>query len=159
MKPIVYLAGPISGLTWEEATKWRQDVAAQLGDLGITVRDPFRGKDFIKRKIKRQGGFDTEALAVHKKGEHPLVSGHGIVMRDLWDVASCDMLLVNFLGADRVSIGTVVEIATARAKGKYILVVMEDGNPHQHPFITELASMVLDDWDEALSLVPVILGV
>ena len=41
----VYLAGPITGLTYDGATDWRHAVAADLNSVGIKGLSPMRGKD------------------------------------------------------------------------------------------------------------------
>jgi len=43
--------------------------------------------------------------------QQPLVSPPGAVGRDRFDVQTCDLLLVNLLGATSVSIGTMFELA------------------------------------------------
>ena len=42
----VYLSGPISGKSFEEAADWRKEVSIELHIAGFKVRDPLRGKSF-----------------------------------------------------------------------------------------------------------------
>lgn len=84
--------------------------------------------------------------------EHPLGSQEGITCRDRMDVMRCDMILVNFLGADKVSIGSVMEIAWADAWRKPIIVVMEEDNIHSHAMIREVAGFIVPDLDEAIEI-------
>jgi hypothetical protein len=103
------------------------------------------------------GPIDTDS---HKAG---LVDGHAAVARDLWDVDRCDVLLMNLAGAYSVSIGSMVELGRASSKGKFVIVVLPshesggeagpDRNPHDHLFVYELASVVVDTLDEALEVV------
>jgi hypothetical protein len=44
-----------------------------------------------------------------------LSCARGITTRDYNDCKRCDILVANFLGADKISIGTVMEIAWAKA--------------------------------------------
>jgi nucleoside 2-deoxyribosyltransferase len=102
------------------------------------------------------GAIDTDS---HKAG---LVDGHAAVARDLWDVDRCDVLLMNLAGAYNVSIGSMVELGRASSKGKFVIVVLPsdelgekaglDRNPHDHLFVYELASVVVDTVDEALQV-------
>jgi hypothetical protein len=49
----------------------------------------------------------------------------GLTTRDRWDAMRCDVLLVNLLGATKVSIGTVLEFGWADAMD--IPIVVRDG--------------------------------
>ena len=151
LQPTVYLAGPITGETIAGANDWRRAAAAQLADIGIRTLDPLRGKDYLEAMIG-SGVYDMQY------NNHPLSTGHGIYRRDSWDVRRCDVVLVNFIGASRVSIGTVMEIAWAEAAGKYILIAMEDNNVHQYPMIVSAASLILPTLDDALAILPIVLG-
>lgn len=151
--PLVYLAGPITGQSLTGANDWRTEATAYLKDFGITAISPLRGKEYLNSIVGADGTYGMEYAA------HPMSTQHGITLRDRWDCRRADMVFVNLHPApDKVSIGTVLEIAWADAAGKYILVVMEPGSAHDHAMLREAASLVLEDFDEALHLVPVILG-
>lgn len=90
--------------------------------------------------------------------EHPLTSQKGITCRDRADVMRCDMILVNFLGADKVSIGSVMEIAWADAWRKPIIVVMEKDNIHSHAMIREVSGFIVLDLDQAIKIVIAVLS-
>jgi hypothetical protein len=82
-----------------------------------------------------------------------------------------DVLLVNLLGAERVSIGTVMEIAWADAVRVPVVLVMEPsaeentglvpskGNVHEHAMIRECVGFRVQTLDEGLNVVKAILGV
>jgi nucleoside 2-deoxyribosyltransferase len=83
--------------------------------------------------------------------------------RDFNDVKRCDALLVNLLGykaEDRVSAGTIMELAWAYAFQKPAVVAIEaSGNPHDnHPMIHEAMPFRVTTLDEAIDAVAVILG-
>src|SRR5260221_3158206 len=99
----VYLAGPISGLDWKQAAEWRQYVEENLSDFAIECLSPLRFKNFLA----------TEKSIRDSYPDHPLASTRAIYTRDRWDVSRSDVVFVNFLGATKVSIGTVLEIALA----------------------------------------------
>ena len=74
--------------------------------------------------------------------------------RDKFDATRADILIVNLTGANRVSIGTMMEIAWAHLAGKFIVVVMEKvGNPHMHAFVREAASIMFEDTNDAVDYV------
>lgn len=136
---MIYLAGPISGLSWSEASSWRVRASYLLAPL--RVLDPLRGKEFL---------FEEKVLKHSYEDLHPLVSAENIVQRDLEDVRNCQAVLVNFLGARQVSIGTCVEIGYAKALGKEVVTVLDQSNPHNHPFITQ-TSRVFESLEDACS--------
>jgi nucleoside 2-deoxyribosyltransferase len=143
---IVYLAGPITGATYEGATDWREDLALNLprGTVGVS---PMRGKEYLK---KMEGGLPS----VLKDGTLPMSSAKAIFARDTFDIRRAEIVLANLTGAERVSVGTMVELGYAKALNKTIIIVMEEkGNVHDHPFVTEAASFVVRDLSEALRLI------
>lgn len=141
----VYLAGPITGLTYVEAAlTWRSEVTEVLESCGIHVRCPLRGKEYLIN----QGKLEKQYLHLS-----PLSSPQGIVRRDFNDVKTCDLILVNFLGYDKASIGTTWEIGAAYALQKPVVVVMEPKSIHDHPFITQSATYVFDKLDDGVDAV------
>ena len=144
----IYLAGPIRGLTYEQACEWREDVEHNLTSLGHTCSSPMRGKEILKTRGKITNSYE----------EFPISSEAGIYGRDIFDVSNCDVLLANFLGAKDASLGTAMEVQAAHDRGKYVLVVMEEGNVHDHPFIRRAASLVVRDIDTALDVLAVLGG-
>lgn len=143
-----YLAGPITGLTYGQATDWRVYASDVLTGQGIEVLSPMRGKDFILKRIGAQ-----EVLGQTYE-DSPLSTQRGIVARDIFDVNCADIVLFNLLGADQVSIGTMVEYGWASAHRKIVVTVMEkSGNVHDHAFIRELSPYRVETLDEALDIV------
>ncbi len=141
----VYLAGPISGGTYEGTTEWRTYAAQQLAP--IRCLDPMRGKTELRGEV-----------AIRDHYQRPLTAIQGILGRDRYDVMRCDVILANLCDAQRVSIGTVMEIAWADLLRKPIVVVMAEGNPHWHGMIRGVATAVVSTLDEALAAVRDIIG-
>lgn len=149
MKPSVYLAGPIGGLTFDKATDWRNDAATYLKRAGITAFDPMRWKSFMA------GGVMASNANAY---DHPLCTSKGIQSRDYNDVRRCDALLINLLPCTKVSIGTVMEIAWAFMLQKPVVVVAESDDIHViHPMMTESIPFRVDTLEEGLDLVRTIL--
>ncbi len=145
----LYLAGPITSLTYEECTAWRDVVSRELTPCGIECYSPLRFKEFLAGKGELLAmGHPTKALSTPR----------GIMTRDHNDVYTCDAMLVNLLGARIPSIGTIAEVAWSFAYKKPCVVVMEpEGNPHQHVFITEAAGYIVPTLEEAIHIAKSIL--
>ena len=123
----VYLAGPITGTTYEESTDWRIKVANILSLFGIKGFSPMRGKAYLSKEEELQDAYK----------DHTMSSITGINIRDRNDVRTADALLVNLLGAKKVSIGTVIEISMAQENNIPVVLVMEkEGNIHDHGMLT-----------------------
>jgi hypothetical protein len=76
------------------------------------------------------------------------------MVRDHFDATRCGVVLANLLGTDRVSIGTVMEIAWCyEARVPLVVVMEEDGNPHDHPMVNEAASYRVTTLDQAVGVI------
>lgn len=146
-RPRVYLAGPITGLSYGGATDWRESVSKELWPEVVGV-SPMRGKDYLKM-IPTIGGTSSEAYTRMSVISHP----KGVITRDRWDVATCDAVLMNLLGAERVSIGTMIEAGWADAHRKPVIVVREEKNIHSHMMLDEIAGYTVDNLEEAVHIV------
>lgn len=162
-KGSVYLSGPITGLDYESARYgWRATFAAQMEE-GIKVLSPMRHEGHLA---------EVKSIEAHSDS-HFFSGARVIVEKDRLDIARCDVMVVNLLGATKVSIGTVAEIGMAYDAGKTIILVMEDpntidnrqyesdplsSNPHEHPFVTVPAALRLNNLDEAVYAVNALLS-
>jgi nucleoside 2-deoxyribosyltransferase len=153
MNPSVYLAGPISGLTYDGCTDWRKKVAEALEQCGIRAYSPMRAKEYLASLGTISGhGNEYAHLGVLSKAR-------GVMTRDRFDATRCGVLFVNFLGAKIVSIGTVMEIAWADAKRTPIVCAIEEsGNPHEHMMISEAIGFRVATLDEAIHVTKAIIG-
>ena len=151
--PLVYLAGPMSGLHFADAQDWRARAQNELLWRGIETLSPMREKSALAGAVI-SGDFREYAHA------GPFYSSKGIITRDHTDVTRADALLVNLLGAARVSIGTVIELAWAWENHKPVVVVIEPtGNPHDnHPMLIETMQFRVDDLETGIDAVAVILN-
>lgn len=151
----VYLAGPITGFTFDGCTDWRNYARDELAKVGIQGLSPMRGKEYLE-SIARDKVFTADG---DKYSEHGVLStNRGIMTRDRWDATRCDVLLVNFLGSEKASIGTCMEIAWADLKRTPIVCVMAPGDPHQHGMILEAIGYRVSTLDNALAIIKAILG-
>lgn len=164
----VYLAGPITGLTYEGATDWREYAKKKLTQYNILGVSPMRGKEFLRNLSSMPSGNQAKA-----GDRHGLSLPHGFVARDRLDVRRADAVLMNLLGAERVSIGTMVEIGWADAFLKPVVLVIEkeglgswiggkppvykEVNIHEHGFVRELTQYHNEDLDTAIETIAAIL--
>lgn len=136
---LVYLAGPITGISYGECTDWRA-YADTLLSPGISGVSPMRAKEYLASKPVIDHSYEDTVLSCSK----------GITTRDRMDVQRADLVLVNLIGAKTVSIGTVMEIAWADAYGVPVVVAMEPtGNLHEHPMIKECTGFRTASLEEA----------
>jgi nucleoside 2-deoxyribosyltransferase len=143
----LYLAGPITGLSYGESVGWREYVADQLPEYIVPV-SPMRCKQYL----------DREQVIALSYEDTPLSCRKGITCRDRYSVMACDMLFVNLLGTKRISIGTVMEIAWADMLRKPIVLVMEKkGNLHEHPMIEEVVGFHVETLDDGIKMADAVL--
>lgn len=143
----VYLAGPITGCSYDGATNWRQWVTDKLA-IDFKCYSPMRAKEFLQaaRDIGPHG-YDL-----------PHATAHAIFKRDTFDVRHCDVLLVNLENASQISIGTVMEMMLAHELDKFVAVAMDEGNVHDHVFVQETASVIFPTLEKTVAYVHHIFG-
>ena len=140
MEFLMYTAGPIKGLTYDGASTWREYVHNEMKELAPWIKtiSPVRGDHAAK---------GTDKLIQNDFKEHVFTTKYAINQRDYNDVKRADIIFVNLLGTEVVSIGTVMEIAWARAFNKPVVMMMKDGNIHDHPLLRYPAGYIVDDLD------------
>lgn len=122
----IYMAGPISGLTYGESEAWRDEFTSYFEGTNIRCLSPLRAKTYLH-----------DAGVLEQSYSHPLSTDRGIMMRDHWDCQRSTLIVCNLIGVERVSIGTVMEIAWAYAYGKPLIMMMDEKSSHDHPMIRE----------------------
>lgn len=138
-KSTVYLCGPISGLSFDECVAY-YDQVNQLLPPWIVPISPMRGKGYLKGEPVLGDTYENTVLS----------SGKAIVTRDYFDVKRADVILANFIGAKRVSIGSLFEIAWAFEMKKPVILAMEPGNLHDHAFVREACGIRAHTLEEAV---------
>lgn len=146
-RPSVYLAGPITGLTYDDGQEWREYAKAWLDAEGIDGFSPLRAKQHLRALgvLDNAGTPDSAYL-----GLNALSEPKGITTRDRFDCTGRDMVLVNFVGADKVSIGTCIELGWADGARVPLVVAMEQDNIHRHAMVNEVSGFIVDSLEEAL---------
>lgn len=151
-KKQIYLAGPISGLTHDEARYgWRKDFVDMLEAAGldhIHCFSPMRGKEFLAQAgVLTSTGVNSPA--------HAMATDAGITTRDLNDVKNCDAMVACFLESEgRPSLGTAIEYGFAAAFQKPIVAIGHLGDPNiSHLMMQRLAGYHLLNLEDSIPLV------
>lgn len=138
----VYLAGPVTGLSYGQARYgWRAQFAHMLIP-GIRVLSPMRHENatFSEIAATDASNFKHKAKAIYQK--------------DMLDIRRADVLFANLLNAGGVCAkGTLVEIGAAWAMGKFIVAAVEPDSLHDYPFVTEPAGAVVATLEDAASVI------
>lgn len=143
----VYLVGPITGLNYSGCTDWREYAKSELEKEGIIGISPMRAKEYLQAEAEMLDVYSTV-----------LSCQRGITVRDRFDTASSDIMLANLLGAEKVSIGTMIEYGWANVARKPIITVMEkEGNIHDHAMVRELTGFRVETLEEGLFVAKAIL--
>lgn len=146
----VYLCGPIAGCTYDEARYgWRKKLA-ELIKPEIPILSPMRQEGHLAEVVGELGTFAPD--------NHAIATQRAIVAKDKLDIRQSSLVVANFLGAERVSIGSVVEIGFASALGKPIVLVIEpEGNVHDHLFVREMSDVRVSSIRDAADIVNALL--
>jgi nucleoside 2-deoxyribosyltransferase len=149
MKSIIYLAGPVTGLSYAQVTTWRTEAKRRLAP-DVECADPMRGFEHLQHETQLK----------HTYIDHPFTTRRGIMMRDYFDVCRSTALLVNMLDAPDVSKGTIMELAWAFHLRKPVVVVMKDeGNLHDgHPMLLETYDFRVPTIDAGIDLARIIVS-
>lgn len=144
----IYLAGPISGLTHDEARYgWRQKFNTLLLPH-IFARSPMRGKEFLK-----EAGVLTSTG--ERYPEHALSTPEGITTRDYNDVITSDAMVACYLeSGNRPSLGTAAEFGYAWAKQVPIIVIgPADEVNVKHLMLRRMAGYRVDTLEEGATII------
>ncbi len=156
MNPRVYLAGPIKGLNYDEATTWREKAIASFKDLGIDAMSPMRAKAYLKPL--HSVGQDVIDSKPNMYEQFPLSTNKAILSRDFNDCSRSNAVIMYLKGAKTVSIGSVMEVAWAHAARVPVILVMEkSGNIHEHGLLTEACNFRVETLEEAIQVVSAVL--
>lgn len=149
-KRTVYLAGPITGLTHDEARYgWRARFKQLVDDAGldhISLNSPMRGKEFLAEIGVLSSGHDYP--------DHAMATDAGITTRDYNDVRTASAMIACYLESNnKPSLGTAAEFGYAHAHRVPIIVV---GPPDEinvrHLMLKRMAGFRVDTLEEAVHI-------
>lgn len=144
--PLVYLAGPIAGLSWDNAAGWYEGAESLLAPDVVCLK-PLRAERFLEGTARINAGYP----------DRPTSTDKGITAKSRDDVRRSDLVLANFLPAERASIGSCVEFGWADAFRKPVVAVVEPGSIHDHPMLRQIAGWTVPTLEEACEIVRAIL--
>lgn len=145
----IYLAGPLTGLPINESYTLFSTRQKELEEVGFEVLNPFSAKAHL---LTEEEGEVLEATGYND----PISNDRAVLHRDFWMVSRADIFLADFSRAvDRVSIGTVAEIAWAyknQNPSTMIILTGMDAENHvmRHCFITEMATHIFPNYSDAV---------
>jgi|GEM_PF-1143899 len=157
----VYLAGPISDTTFEGAISWRQYAQEFLAKYGILGVSPMRGKDYFAQLMSEDETFNDrfdDKVQAYKDINEPMSTAQAIFHRDRWDVYRSDIILAHLIGFEKVSIGTVMELAWADAYGKLVIATLDERDIHYHGMLLHTIGIMAGTLEEALHYTVAALG-
>lgn len=136
----IYCIRPITGNSYAAVHAYYRKIVEFLSGLGYEVLHPTCGKNYLRTEsVLKSHGYDM-----------PQSTNHAIFNRDRWMVRRADISYADLTGIKKVSIGSVMEMAIAKDRGKHVVLAMEEGNVHTHAFVLEAADIVFRTTKEAL---------
>lgn len=150
-KKMIYLAGPITGLTHDEARYgWRQEFKSLMPEH-IFCNSPMRGKDMLKDWGVLTSGNDYP--------EHAMTTSSGITTRDFNDVRTCDAMIACFTeSGGKLSGGTFMEYGFAYALRVPIIGIGPADDPNlQHLMALHVLGWRVDTLEEAAHIITLLL--
>jgi len=135
----IYLAHPINGLTYDEVFSYYNSTKDKLKKY-FTIMSPMTGKEELR--------VETEYKAYGY--ESPIASNHAIIERDRWMVENSDIIFVDLINSDHVSIGCMMELAWAHQLGKHTVIALQKENIHEHAFVLEAADIRYETYEDAI---------
>lgn len=145
----IYLAGPITGCTFDEATSWRDEFIKALNQPKIQCFSPMRAKTFLAEKGKIEGSFDDYLFG----------SSRNIMARDHNDCTKADCVVFNLFDNKIVSIGTIMELAWCYThRIPTVVIIGKDDKVYgKHPMVLQAIDFRVETVEEAADAAHVIL--
>ena len=128
----IYLAGNINGLTYSQATGWREDYEDFLYQHGYRTLNPLRGTNYMKKILNKNEKIDD-------CDERIVKIPHTIILeRDLLDIELSEVILANMEHTNKKpSYGLLVELGYALARQKSVIIMNAPDLVRMHPFFSE----------------------
>jgi len=133
----VYLSGPMTGCSFEEANEWRETAAHIFNSYGVETLSPMRGEDPNKHQMPAQT----------------------MTARDRMDIKNCDLVLMNLSRATKISIGSMIELGWADLLQTPVVAVGDGDNIHNHVMVNSIMAGTETDLSSAIELSLILLNV
>lgn len=132
---IVYLCGPMVGLTVEESGSWRREAESFLNGCFFQVYNPMRHVPALDPDVKLRSYYGR---------------CEEVGLADKYNLKMSDVVLCKL---DRPSIGTAFELGMARALGKTIVAFGVSSAALDHPLIYRCWGIEFSTLNSALSYI------
>jgi hypothetical protein len=144
-KPLVYLCGPITGLSYQDARHgWRGDIRSKI-DKQIDLLSPMRQEKHLS---------EIQQISPEAYPDNPVSTELAIISKDFLDVQRSTLVVANFLGATQLSVGSICEVSWAYALRKQTVFIMEaTGAVHDRFFLKGQAQYFVTSVDQAADIV------
>ena len=139
-KLTIYCARPISGRNGQEIIQYYRNIQKTLEMLGYNVLHPMVAKGYLSNDIKMDAAGYTQPISTNK----------AIFNRDRWMVKTADVVYMDLSMATQASIGCISELTISYENGKHSILVLPNGNIHEHAFILEMAGIIFQTEHDAL---------
>lgn len=138
-KPLtVYLCGPITGVTRDY--DWRYEATQYLTNHGVRCLSPLRGKQ-------------ADQISNHGLSYKGQLASPEIADRDRMDIDEADVILAHFpYDPPRQSIGSLMEMGMAHAKGKPVILCTSLKTFNDHLFCRNFC-VIMQDFNKALEYI------
>ncbi len=147
-KKTVYLSWPITGQDFAWATDRRNYIKESIMSSEVEFLDPMRAKEYLK---------DEKNITLW---DNPMFTAKSTITRDIFDVKNADVILLNFLWAEKVSIWSITELARAYQRRKPVILVIEENDRiHNHPWIREMSGFVVHTLEDGIKILKAVLNV
>ncbi len=138
----IYLSGNIAGIDAEEAVERfnrNSKILSELDLCGESIRilNPLRGK-IVYPRVDGTASKTGSTFAYYEPNE--------ITHRDLWDIMSADIVVADITNS---SLGVGAELGVAWYLRKPIVVVTDNADVREHPFIQTFALKIVNTIGEA----------
>lgn len=147
MRPTVYLAGPIEGLTENQAKNWRDDTIVSLDQHNIQGISPLRCEPAIN------GRYDVPDNG--QELDRRFGTPQAIFAKNRHDTTNCDMMLAYM---PKKSVGTLIEMGWAFEAGKQIILCTRDDDMINHPVVMGCAGWHVLWLSDAVDIIIGMLG-
>ena len=147
----VYAAGPMTGMTYEQASVWRWELDKLLKPCGIKLLSPTRSTSHRYAT--------AEYPKVHSQNDGPMFTNRGVTRRDRFDVKSSDAVVFNVKGMKTAAMGTLIELGWATAYDKPTIMIMEPGGFHEHAMVNDLVDYRVHTVEAAAEIVKILFAV
>lgn len=133
----IYVAGSISHLKMKDAKN-------TFDNIKYEIEQHTEHKAYCSLRHIHNIDNDT-IIRPHSHNEDYLSTDVSIFNRCRNDIRRADIVLFYLRDVKKVSIGSIYEMSLAYTLSKDIIVVMEDGNIHDHAFVKQSASYITDN--------------